>query len=109
MKTIHRYTLAITDRQDIPMPSGAIPLHLAAGCLGIAPGFDGGLANNHPVIELWCAVDTELPTVPRNFAVVSTGHPADVEPFTYIGTAVHELAAGRGVWHVFDLGEEPDD
>jgi hypothetical protein len=101
MKTIHRYTLDITDRQDTPMPSGAIPLHLAAGYLDTRDG-------HHPIIELWCAVDTEIPTASRSFAVVGTGRLADVEPFTYIGTVIHARPdqVGRGVWHVFDLGEE---
>lgn len=94
MKTIHRYQLDVTDVQHLQMPAGAIPLRVAAG------------TSRWPVIDTWYFVDTEAPRVQREFRVVGTGNPTDADPSCYIGSAVHELAGGRGVWHVFDLGEK---
>ena len=95
--SVHRYSLAIKDEVDARMPRGAIVLHVSAGYLGAG--------TNHPIIELWAHVEVDAPLVPRRFRIVGTGHLADISPRTHVGTVIHDLPGGRGVWHVFDLGE----
>jgi hypothetical protein len=95
--TIHRKQFGIIAEQTIRLPRGAALLHIAAGYIG------ANLAN--PVIELWYHCDLDQPLVARRFRIVGTGHLADVDPSQYFGTVIHDLDRGRGVWHVFDLGE----
>jgi hypothetical protein len=95
--SIHRYRLAIKDEQTLQLAAGAHPVHVTAGYLG---------ANKAaPIIELWCHVDLDAPQTTHRFRVVGTGGLADLDPTTHIGTVIHDLPGGRGVWHVFDLGE----
>lgn len=96
--SIHRYVLSITDEQTLRMPQGAHLLHIRPAHIGIGPA--------NPVIELWCYVDLTRPSVERRFKVCGTGKRADVDVAGYVGTVVFDHPGGRGVWHVFDDGEQ---
>lgn len=97
--TIHRTSLVIRDEQTLQLPRGAVALHVAAGYLGAG--------TTSPIIELWYHCDPDQPLISRRFRVVGTGHLADADVYQHIGTVIHQLPGGRGVWHVFDLGEAP--
>lgn len=101
--TVHRKQLYIRDEQTLQLPRGAVVLHLSAGYLGVGP-------NAQQLIEIWYHCDLDAPLVERRFRVVGTGHLADVDPVTHLGTVIHDRhVGGRGVWHVFDLGEVVQD
>jgi hypothetical protein len=99
--TIHRLQLAITDEQDIDTFARARILHVSPTYLGVTKG--------NPRIEVWVHVDPEhQPRAKRRFHLRGTGHLADVDPATHVGTVIHDLPGGRGVWHLFDGGEVRD-
>lgn len=98
--TILRFWFPLKDDQvGVYMPRGSKVLHIAAGYLGV------NTAN--PIIELWALADPDETKVPHRFRVVGTGHLADVVAAHHLGTVMHDLPGGRGVWHVFDVGEDP--
>lgn len=85
MKTVFKYTLAITDHQEITLPKGAQPLSV-------------GIQNGH--LMLWCLVDDQADlAMPRDVYVHGTGHKVDDIPLQYLGTVM--LNGGALVFHVF--------
>lgn len=89
MSEVWKFTLEITDEQEVVMPEGAELLHVA---------------DQYGKLALWARV---IPTgqrdVARSFLIRGTGHPIWTQP--YVGTVV--TAGGSLVWHVFDGGERP--
>lgn len=86
MRTIHKFPLAITDRQTIDLPGHAEILRV---------GVQGG------AIYLWAVVATNTMLVEsRTFDVVGTGNPVpgDATEDNYLGT----VEDGPFVWHVFE-------
>jgi hypothetical protein len=88
VKTIHKYPLAVVDRQSISMPHDAdvLAVHLQYG----APC-------------LWALVDTQEPLEPRAFVIVGTGHDLSGNwacQGAYRGT--FQLHDGAIVLHVFE-------
>jgi hypothetical protein len=82
--TVWKFTLDITDVQEIAVPIGAEPLHVAMQ--------DG-------VLCLWALVDPDCSHVLRPFYVTGTGNPAPAPPVAnYIGS-VHQSPF---VWHVWE-------
>lgn len=100
--TVLRFSLTVTDQQDIGMPVGARPLSVSAAHLGVGP--------NAPVrIDVWVHCDPEQPYERRRFRVVGTGgHAGNTHPADFIGTAITDHGGRRGVWHVFDCGRTAD-
>jgi len=91
--TVWKYDLAVTDVQEVMMPSGAALLHV-----GIQHPNEGRLR----WIQLWAWVDREEPTCSRRIAVVGTGNPAPpMNEARYVGS----VQDGPFVWHIFDGGE----
>jgi hypothetical protein len=90
---ICRYELEITDRlQVITMPAGAQLLSVQPR----VPFPLGGRQSTH--LWVWALVHPELPLASREFLIVGTGHPCNVNFYSYLGTCMmpNELA-----WHVF--------
>lgn len=92
MKTIWKYTLDITDRQEISMPKGARIL---------------SVSEQRSRIVLYAMVDTEEAEVePVVLLIRGTGHDAsEVASERFIGTVVIQTGAGPLVWHVFTTHE----
>lgn len=93
MKTVWKFTLEVTDDQEIEMPEGAEILFLGQ----TYPG-------NAHIIEVWALVDPNAPRVQRRFAVEGTGHPV-TEGGTHVGSIISLALGSPLVWHVFDHGE----
>ena len=87
MKTVYKYELEITDRQDIHLPKGAQFLS--------AQMQNGKLC-------VWALVESTREHVHRIFHVLGTGHPMRTDNLVYIGTA--QMIGGGLVWHVFVEG-----
>lgn len=80
--TIWKYTLGITERQYIHIPTGGRILHVGQQ--------DGELC-------VWALVDAHQESYNMEIAVVGTGHPC---PYTrHLGSVV----IGKFVWHVFEV------
>ena len=87
LKTIYKYPLTITDRQDVEMPTGSRLL---------------SVGEQEGQLILWVAVDTNKPTISRCIVIVGTGNPAkNIVDSPFIGTV--QMSNGL-VWHVFDEG-----
>ena len=87
MKTIYKYTLAITDFQSIELPKDSQILSVQA-------------QQGQPC--LWALVDPKAPKVKRNFAIHGTGHPVEkAHRKIHIGT--FKLSAGNLVFHCFEI------
>lgn len=89
MKTIYKYTLEITDTQDIELPYNAQIL---------------SVCEQHNKIVLYAFVDTneELRQI-AHIRIVGTGHPLEkhfMVMHRFIGTVVTD--GGQWVWHVFE-------
>lgn len=97
--SVHRFWLPIgANDPRLRMPRGARVLHVSPSYLGVGPG--------NPIIEIWAHGDLDAPDAERRFAIVATGHLADVDPATHVGTVIFEdRGFARDVVHVFDLGE----
>lgn len=81
--TIHKYTLQITDRQQVTMPKGAVML-----CVQVQSGR----------LCLWAQVDPdEKRQEHREIVIYGTGHPMPDCPGDYIGTG----QVSGFVWHVY--------
>lgn len=84
---IWKYTLAITDRQQVSMPKGA-------GILAVA--------NQRGALFLWAMVDPSslVETEDHDIEIIGTGNqmPDTEDIRRYIGSAV----LGPFVWHVFE-------
>lgn len=72
MKTIYKYRLPFQERVVVPLPVSADIIRV--------DGLDGAL-------WLWAIVDTEQPSVDREFSLFKTGGemPEDINNYTYIG------------------------
>jgi hypothetical protein len=86
MKTIYKYPLDITDKQDLLLPEQAQTL--------TAQFQYGSLC-------LWAIVDTEAPKTNRTIFIFGTGHEIPAWSFRHIGTVQQEN--GLLDWHVFEL------
>lgn len=86
MKTIHKYTLDITGRQEIEMPIGAEILTLQ-------------VQRGIPVF--WAKVQSDAATEKRIFKTILTGHSIEeLGKSNYIGT--YQINEDR-VFHVFEI------
>lgn len=83
MKTIYKYTLALTDTQVIRLPKGAEIL---------------SIQEQHGHICLWAVVDTDAEKVERFVDIVGTGNPMLTDMRTSFVATVQQ---GVFVWHVF--------
>lgn len=83
MRTVHKYSLDITDAQAVPMPKGAKVVHVG---------------EQRGVLCLWAEVDTDRPKEDRHFVIVGTGNPRPKDAKTHLGSAV----VGPFVWHVYE-------
>ena len=86
-KSIYKYQLKVTDKQNVVLPVGAEILTVQS-------------QNEAPC--LWAMVDeTEQRKTPRLIRTIGTGHP--IEHFaglSYIGT--YQIAGGSFVFHIFE-------
>ena len=84
---IWKWTLEVTDLQQLPMPDGAKLL-------------DVQIQDGMP--QLWALVDEKAPIIDRAIATYGTGNPLpDGYPGEYVGT--YQISGGAMVFHVFDL------
>ena len=92
MRTVYKYPLAVTDRQEITVPSllhdgKPIPskfLHVA-------------MQNGQPCV--WALVDNSAPSKSYTVTMCGTGCPCDSDPAGYLGTIL--LMNGGLVLRVF--------
>ena len=88
---IWKWTLEVTDRQQLPIPKGAKLLTVQT---------------QHGLPQLWALVDEEAPIVNRNFATYGIGNMMpDGDPGEYVGT--YQIYGGAVVFHVFELLPQP--
>ena len=86
MESIWKFSIAVTDDQEVEMPEGAriVTVQAQKGSL-----------------YLWAIVEPSAPMKKRRIKVVGTGHPKDaLSNLVYIGSA--QMAGGTLVWHVFE-------
>lgn len=84
MKTIYKYPIEITDKQEIQMHGEVDVLHA---------GLD-----THGLPCVWAMVDSECETGPVTIHLIGTGNPMpSVLPYRYVGSFVQDVF----VWHVF--------
>lgn len=88
-QAIWKFYLPLGDRVEIQMPECARILTVQ-------------VQRGDPVI--WALVDRDVPTSPRRFRIVGTGHPVDFMG-DYIGT--FQMPAGYLVFHVFEVTSFP--
>ena len=87
MKTIYKYPIEITDKQNVELPEGAHILSVAL---------------QHRKLCLWAMIDTdiknEVGTTFREVRIFGTGHPVELDGnWQFVGTILEETF----VWHVF--------
>ena len=81
---VWKYELEITDRQELPLPAGAVIL---------------SVANQRGKLCLWAMVNPIVITSIRCIEIIGTGHQIqDLGGLKYIGTVVIDPL----VWHVFE-------
>jgi hypothetical protein len=84
---IWKWTLEVTDRQQLPIPGGAKLLTVQV---------------QHGMPQLWALVDEKAPIIHRTIATYGTGNPLpDGDPGQYVGT--YQIRGGALVFHVFDM------
>ncbi len=83
MKTIFKYTLFVTDEQEVGMPDGA---HVLSAQM------------QGDQLCIWALVDSEARTVNRNVRIFGTGRPVNIEGNWQFAGTVQE---GPFVWHIF--------
>lgn len=88
MQTIHKYTLSVTDTQEVQIPRFAKIL---------------SVQNQNGQICVWALIDTGMPKSTRRFRIFGTGKPCNVNTPTnlFIGTVQVDEMEGTYVWHVF--------
>ena len=91
MKSIWKFTLEITDDQEIEMPVGAKILSIQQQG-GSKPG----------EVQLWAMCDPEASKERRSFRIHGTGHPITEDPGEFVATV--QIMGGLQVYHVFDRG-----
>lgn len=85
MKTIWKFSLELTDEQDVVAPEGGKLL---------------SVQEQNGQLYLWALVDSDAEKIPYRISIVGTGHNAiAVESKRYVGTV--QTAGGTLVWHVF--------
>lgn len=85
MKTIYKYTLDKTDRQEIPIPFEALILSVKV---------------QNGRICVWAEVDTDNDNIPWTFWVVGTGNPIP-DDCVVGGNHIGSVLDGPFVWHVY--------
>lgn len=86
MKKIFKYTLEITDYQEIKMPFDAKII---------------SVENQNDNVVIYVEVDADIKTsIPRAFEIIGTGNSYYDKPRNFLGTVVTNN--GRLVWHVFE-------
>lgn len=84
MRTIHKYSVSVTDDVAIEMPQNSLILHVAG---------------QYGDLYLWALVDDQAPLETRHFKLRSTGYDCSgVGP--YVGSFV--LTYGGLVFHLFE-------
>jgi hypothetical protein len=86
MKTIHKYSLEISDTVALDLPKGAKVL---------------SVQNQNNIPCLWALVDPAKPKEKRHFRILGTGQPVGGTAGTFLGTVL--LNNGHFVIHVFEL------
>lgn len=81
MRTIHKFTLRITDVQSLSLPRGAVPLSVQV---------------QHDSPQMWALVNDETERGERLMFCCGTGHPAPADA-QFVGT----VQMGPLVWHFF--------
>ena len=91
MKTIYKYAISHTEKQEYEMPAGATLLAVQ-------------MQYGQPCV--WAEVDDAAPRVRRTLAIVGTGQEVP-SAGVYIGSFQIEVVVGivNNVWHIYDLGE----
>jgi len=85
MKTIWKFTLEVTDYQEIDLPEGARVL-----CV----------QTQHDRPCLWAVVDPDAELIPRGIHIFGTGQPnIDTSALGFVGTFI--IHDGKFVGHVF--------
>jgi hypothetical protein len=83
---IWKWTLEVTDRQQLQIPGGAKMLTVQV---------------QHGMPQLWALVDEKAPLITRTIATYGTGNPLpDGYPGEYVGT--YQFGGGALVFHVFE-------
>ena len=87
-KSIWKYTLEITDDQEIEIPVGAqfLDVQMQFG----AP-------------QMWCLVDVDALLMPRHIKIHGTGHTFEHDG-VFIATFQVRVGNEDQVYHVFDMG-----
>jgi hypothetical protein len=85
---IYKYELEITDTQTIMMPS-------RAKLLSVQPSDPNRQENR---LWVWALVDEKVPSASREFLIVGTGNPCNINFYAYLGTC---MMPNGLVWHVF--------
>ncbi len=84
-KTVHKYTLDLTDRQIVALPEGARIL---------------SVQTQGQRLRLWALVDADATPEAVEIAIRGTGHPIDdAEVLEFIDT--FQMNDGQLVFHVF--------
>ena len=83
MKTIYKYPIEITDKQEIQMPFGAEVIHAGLDPQGMPC--------------LWATVESANSPEPVLVGVVGTGNPMPLHAERHVGSFVQ----GPFMWHVF--------
>lgn len=86
MKTIWKFSLDLTDSQNLMLPSGAQLLSVAM---------------QGPALCLWALVDPQGAKERRQIEIRGTGHPIEgADELVFIGTVLQN--GGQFVWHIFE-------
>jgi hypothetical protein len=94
MKTIYKYSLEITDFQEVDMPEDAEIL-----CVQAQPAPYGAPLKEQ--LTMWAMVDTENAIATRRFRIFGTGNPVEHEhSIKYIGTV--QMHNHKLTWHVYE-------
>ena len=85
---IWKFTLQVTDHQQVLMPRGAQVL---------------SVQTQHNMPQVWALVDERAPLEPRGFATYGTGNPMPEQVYfgRFVGT--YQIDSGSLVFHVFEV------
>lgn len=82
MKTIHKYSLVLEEKQTVAMPLDSVILTVQM---------------QSGVCSVWAEVDTDNPMGLREFFVAATGGPLPPSDAKYVAT----VQDGIFVWHIY--------
>lgn len=92
---VGKYTLEVTDEQELMLPFGA-------EILSVQFQKDH---NQRDKLRLWALIDdTSTHFQHRKIRIVGTGNPIDEHPGKFIGTV--QEAGGQLIWHIFDATKQ---